>query len=578
MDSSRITQKLSFLKAEGQAALARAKVVFRVGKQKELYKAVNAQGAKALLRELSKGKQNHSALFRFLAANSPHQIAITCPYSLLDKSSDPFNKEDRHYSYLECDRIVDSIASALSAKGIAKGSAAVIALKNRPEFIFLQIATGRTGAAAVSASFRSSPPELGYLIENSGANILFFDADIAPTIQILKEISPHLSNFNFIAVGGNVDGFESLDAFIQNNKGQAFEDQSHEGAVVMYTSGTTGKPKGAVRRIQRSTLANVLAFIGETPMRIGDIHLAVCPLYHATAFAFVGMSLMLCSQSIILPEFRPELFLAAIERYRVTTTAVVPTMLYRILELGPDVIRRYDLSSLKAIFSGGAPLSASLARDVMHLFGDILFNFYGATETGIVTLATPDDLRASPGTIGRTVEGVDIQLIGEDGREVPDGAVGELYARSNMMIDGYHADENATQNAMRSGFFSVGDLARRDRRGCYFIEGRKRDMIISGGVNVYPAEVEAVLDKHPAVFEAAVVGVQDKAWGERVRAYIVRRPNTQCTDEELQAFCRASLAGPKVPREIIFIDELPKNPTGKVLKRELRAQANEEIK
>ncbi len=375
MDITRLSTRFLELKAEGQAALARAKIIYRVGKQKELHKAFHLQGMKTLARELAQGKQNHSALFRFHAANTPHHIALVAPSALPQNEAEQHQKPDRHYSFLECDRIVDSIASALASKGIAQGSAAVIALKNRPEFIFLQIAAGRAGAAAVSASFRSSPPELEYLISNSGASILFFDADIAPAVQTLRDSSPHLSNCNFIAVGGNVEGFESLQDFIEKNKNTSFEDKSDIGSVVMYTSGTTGKPKGAVRRIQRSTLANILAFIGETPMRLGDVHLAVCPLYHATAFGFIGMSLMLGSQSVILPEFKPELFLAAVERYRVTTTALVPTMLYRILELGPEVIGRYDLSSLSAIFSGGAPLSATLARDVMNVFGDKLFNF-----------------------------------------------------------------------------------------------------------------------------------------------------------------------------------------------------------
>jgi fatty-acyl-CoA synthase len=249
---------------------------------------------------------------------------------------------------------------------------------------------------------------------------------------------------------------------------------------------------------------------------------------------------------------------------------MVPTMLHRLVELGPDVIKRYDLSSLTAIFSGGAPLPASLANQVMDLLGDKLFNFYGATETGIVTVAGPDDLRASPGTIGRAISTVEVRLIGDDGRDVPEGEVGELYAKSALMVEGYHADPEATRQAMIDGFFSVGDLARRDKRGCYFIEGRKRDMIISGGVNVYPAEVEAVLDAHPGVAEVAVVGVPDREWGERVRACIVRREGSSCEDEELKAFCRKRLSGPKVPREFLFLESLPRNPTGKVLKRELR--------
>jgi fatty-acyl-CoA synthase len=259
----------------------------------------------------------------------------------------------------------------------------------------------------------------------------------------------------------------------------------------------------------------------------------------------------------------------------VTTTAVVPTMLHRVLSMGPDVLERYDLRSLRIIFTGGAPLPGSLGTAVMDRFGDILYNFYGATETGLVTLACPEDLRAAPGCIGRPVPGNEIRLLDDEGREVAPGQVGELYARNRMLVEGYHGDPASTASSMRDGFFTVGDLARCDCAGRYFIEGRKRDMIISGGVNVYPAEVEAAIEAHPAVAEVAVVGAQDPDWGERVRAFVVPRRGADLArlDEmALKAWCRERLAGPKVPREFVFLDALPRNTTGKVLKGELRAR------
>jgi fatty-acyl-CoA synthase len=245
-------------------------------------------------------------------------------------------------------------------------------------------------------------------------------------------------------------------------------------------------------------------------------------------------------------------------------------MLHRLLELGEDRIKKYDLSSLRIIFSGGAQLSPSLAADVLRVFGDKLYNFYGSTETGLVTLAKPEDLRAAPGTIGRALPGCDIRLYDDQGRICGTNEVGELYAKSPLLIAGYHEDDAATAQSMRDGYFSVGDLGRRDERGLLFIEGRKRDMIISGGVNVYPAEVEAALDEHPAVAEAAVVGVADETWGERVRAYVVKKPGATLEAEELIAYAKERLSGPKVPKEIVFLDALPRNPTGKVLKRELK--------
>jgi acyl-CoA synthetase (AMP-forming)/AMP-acid ligase II len=569
-----VKSKLKIARENGRAAVERVKIIARVGKQTGMHTAITLPGAGVLARELSKGKQNTSLIFRFHARNTPHKVALIAPHARArggDPGDAPRAPVERAYSFYELNDLMDRIGAGLARVGVGPGVSVLIAVKNRPEFIMIQSAVARIGGAAVTASWRSTAPELEYLATHSGAKVIFFDAEIQDVIRELRASEAISSDTPFYAVGGRVEGFPSIeDLLAPISAEQAAPDKSEEGAVVMYTSGTTGKPKGAVRKFQKNTLASTLAVIGETPMRVGEVHLAVCPLYHATAFGFIGLSYILGSSVVVLPEFRPELFLEMVERYRVTTTAVVPTMLHRLAELGPDVIRKYDISSLKVIFSGGAQLTASLANEVLDVLGDTLFNFYGATETGIVTIAGPDDLRASPGTIGRPVPGVDIRLLDENGRDVPEGEAGELYVRTSLLIEGYHADAEATRQSMRGEYFSVGDLARRDRRGCYHIEGRKRDMIISGGVNVYPAEVEAVLDAHPAVAEVAVVGVPDREWGERVRAFVVPRRGASVTDDELRAHCRARLAGPKVPRDFVFLDALPKNPTGKILKRELR--------
>ena len=228
----------------------------------------------------------------------------------------------------------------------------------------------------------------------------------------------------------------------------------------------------------------------------------------------------------------------------------------------------------RVLVCGGAALPAPLANRTLDAFGDVLYNFYGSTETGLVTVATPEDLRAAPGTIGRALHGVSVRLLGDDGAEVAQGAVGELFTRSAMLVEGYHADEGATRASMRDGHFSVGDLATVDAAGRYMIAGRRRDMVITGGVNVYPAEVEGVLDAHPAVAQSAVIGVPDEEWGERLRAFVVLRDGAPddpvATAQELRHWCRARSSGAKVPREWAFVDGLPSNPTGKVLKRELR--------
>jgi fatty-acyl-CoA synthase len=547
--------RLDEAKRAVESAVFRAVTIARVGWKTGMHANLRPAGALVLARELPRGKSNPSLVFKLHAANDPHRTGLTY--------------REQSYSFYEISARMDRVGGAFAGLGLGRRSVALVLLKNRPELVFLQPGLGRIGASMVAASWRSTPGEIEYLAKHSGARAIVFDADIAPVVREVLPRLPLISQDRAFVVGGEAEGFATLDELLDRAGGLP-PDASEEAAVVTYTSGTTGKPKGAVRKFPKDAMAAAFAFIGETPMRVGDVHLAVCPLYHATAFGFVALSYILGAKVVLLDEFKPEAFLEAVERYRVTTTAVVPTMLHRLMELGEARIRRYDTSSLRAIFSGGAPLPAGLALDVMNVLGDKLYNFYGATETGLVTLASPHDLRRSPGTIGRVLPGNEVRLVDERGRDVPIGEVGELFVRSPLLVEGYHADPEATRASMLEGYFSVGDLARRDARGCYFIEGRKRDMVISGGVNVYPAEVEAALDSHPAVAEAAVVGVPDREWGELVRAFVALRPGAECDASALKAHCRERLAGPKVPREIVFLPALPRNPTGKVLKRELR--------
>ena len=535
----------------------RVRVASRVANSSGLLWAMRWPGVVAAVKALASGANNPSAIFKIHAANSPDAIALQW--------------RDRKITFGELNAEMDQLALGLRRRGLGRGSSVVLMMRNRPEFIALQSGAARIGAAAVSVSWRSTAAELVYLATHCGAKAIFFEADLAATVAEAKKSLPSILAKNFIAVGGDVEGGASFDE-IRSGGGEFVQEKGVEddAAIVIYTSGTTGKPKGAVRKFPKDALPAFLRFIAETPLRCDDVHLVTCPLYHSTAIGFMSMSLILGATCVLMDEFKPEPFLEHVQRFGVTTTAIVPTMLHRVMALGPDVLAKYDVRTMRAIFSGGAPLPGPLGTAVMDHFGDILFNFYGATETSLVTLAKPADLRAAPWTIGKAVPGNEIRLLDDAGREVPEGQVGELYARNKMLVDGYHKDNDATQASMNDGFFSVGDLARRDRDGRYFLEGRKRDMIISGGVNVYPAEVEGALESHPDVAEAAVVGVPDVEWGERVRAFVVARPSTTLDDAALKLWCRERLAGPKVPREFVFLDALPRNPTGKVLKRELR--------
>ena len=539
----------------------RLRVAAKVAKNSGLMWELTLPGMKAAALALGGGAQNPAQVFRLHAANSPNKTALRW--------------RDQSLTFGELDDKMDRLALGLSRRGLGRGSSVILLMKNRPEFMLLQGGTARIGAAAVSVSWRSTPSELVYLAQHCGAKAICFEHDLWSIVAEAKKSLPDLDAKNLFSVGGSAPGSASFEELMAASRGEFVPAKGveNDAAVVIYTSGTTGKPKGAVRKFPKDALPAAMRFIAETPMRCDDVHLVTCPLYHSTAFGFLTLHLILGATAVLMDEFKPEAFLEHVDRYGVTSTAIVPTMIHRVLALGKGVIDKYDTRSLRAIYSGGAPLPGPLAIECMDRFGDILFNFYGATETGLVTLAKPADLRAAPGTIGKAVPGNEIRLLSDDGvREVADGEVGELYARNKMLVAGYHKDDEATRSSMNDGFFSVGDLARRDRDGRFFIEGRKRDMVISGGVNVYPAEIEGVLEAHPDVAEVAVVGVADVEWGERVRAFVARRPGASPEVDEgaLKAWCRERLAGPKVPRDFVFVDALPRNPTGKVLKRELR--------
>ncbi|HVJ92091.1 MAG TPA: AMP-binding protein, partial [Labilithrix sp.] len=520
-----VLSRAKSLREEVRSLPDRLRVTSRLSQQTGLLWSLSRPGVVELLKVFASGIQNPSAIYRVHGRNSPNKPALIW--------------RGKTTTWAELDERIDRIVAGLSRRGIGAKQSIMIMMHNRVECVELCAAAARAGAGAVAVSWRSTPSELAYLANHSGARGIVVQAEL---LGVVEAAAPELSDdlrSNVFVVGP--EGFElakrdfgskiritPLDALRAEPvpRGVAPAVAEDDAAVVIYTSGTTGKPKGAVRKFPKQTLPFLMRLLNETPMRVDDVHLVACPLYHSTAFAFLSFAHMLGSTAVIMEEFKPEPFLQMVERYGVSTTAVVPTMLHRVMELPEEIRSRYDTRSLRAVFSGGAPLPAPLAIDFMNAFGDILFNFYGATETGLVTLAKPEDLRAAPNTIGKALPGIEIRLLDDDKREVEPGSVGELYAKSSLLVAGYHKDEGATNASMVDGYFSVGDLARRDHEGRYFIEGRKRDMIISGGVNVYPAEVEAVIEQHPDVGEVAVVGVPDREWGERVRAFVVPRQGT----------------------------------------------------
>jgi fatty-acyl-CoA synthase len=514
---------------------------------------------------LARGRAGLSTIFKVRAAGEPEATA--------------FVYDGARRSFGEVDRRIDALATGLRRRGIGARDAVCLVLHNRPEFFEIEGAMARLGGSAVSVSWRSTPAELSWLFTHCGARAVFFEHDLAPAVEEAQRACPTLDASRLFAVGGDVAPHATYESLLarwpDRDLGGA------EGDVVMYTSGTTGRPKGAVRKFGTGQVLSFVAFLERVTLKRGDVHLCVCPLYHSTGFGFAGLSLMTGATIVIERDFKPERFLDVVAREKVTTTAIVPTMLHRLMALDASTVAAHDTRSLRALICGGAQLPGALGLRALDRFGNVLYNFYGSTETGIVTTATPNDLRQAPGTIGRALRGVSIRLLDAEGREVAPGDVGELYTRSRALIAGYHNDDEATRASMRDGHFSVGDLATVDAAGRYAIVGRRRDMVISGGTNIYPVEIEEVIARHADVAQCAVVGVADDEWGERLRAFVVLRGEVEHPSvraSELRSWCRDALSGPKVPREWVFVDALPSNPTGKVLKRELRDWQGEVVR
>ena len=343
------------------------------------------------------------------------------------------------------------------------------------------------------------------------------------------------------------------------------------GRLVILSSGTTGAPKGAPREPSASaalgpltTLLEQLKPRGRDPILIGP------PVFHGFGLAFLGLALFVGAPVVLRRRFDPQWALEAVARHRVTHLVGVPVMLQRMLGLAAAERARHDSSSLRAVASAGAPLAPDVATAFMDAFGDVLFNLYGSTETGFASWAGPADLRAAPGTVGRAPRGTTLKVLGDDGRELPAGQTGRVFVGSRLVFDGY---AGGGSREVVNGLMSIGDVGHLDSAGRLFVDGRDDDMILSGGENVYPQEVEDALAGHPRLADAAVIGVEDPDFGQRLRAFVVAREGAQVSEEELIGYLRERLARYKLPRDFVFLEAIPRNPTGKVLKRELASRA-----
>ena len=460
------------------------------------------------------------------------------------------------------------LARALAEQGIREGDGVALMARNHRGFVDALLAISKLGANALFMNTMFAGPQLVGVVEREDPTALIYDEEFA---DLLSGIDVDMKRF--VAWEGDGDtGDTSLESLIADEPDDSdLKPTETSSRFVVLTSGTTGTPKGA-QRGQPDTLGPIAALLSVIPLKARETTVIAAPLFHSWGFAHFSIGLSLSSTYVLRRKFDPEGTLEAIADNGATALVVVPVMMQRILELPEETIDKYDLSSLKATCVSGSALPGPLATKWMDLTGDNLYNLYGSTEVAWATIASPEDLRAAPGTAGRIPHGTHLRIVDEEGNDVPDGETGRIFVGNEMKFEGYTGGGNKD---VIDGLLSSGDVGHLDEEGRLFIDGRDDEMIVSGGENVFPREVEDLLAGHDAVKEVAVIGVDDEKYGQRLKAFVVLSQSGSLDEEEAKGYVKSNLAGYKVPREVEFIDELPRNATGKVVKRDLAEGAGD---
>ncbi len=464
-------------------------------------------------------------------------------------------------SYGEVDARSNALAAGLEATGVRAGDRVGVMCRDHRGFVESVLAVTKLGGDVLLLNTSFAGPQLSEVCAREDAAALIYDEEFAELTAAARSGRPGVVAWHEGVVR---DG--TLAALVASHSPSGVRAPGRTGHVTILTSGTTGTPKGAARTAAPLTLDPAAALLERIPLREGDVIRAGAPLFHAWGFSSFILGMALGATLVLRRRFDPLECLADIEAHRCRGLVVVPVMLQRILALPTEQRRRYDTSSLTAVCSSGSALPGDLALRWMDAFGDNLYNMYGSTEVATATLARPADMRRAPGTAGEPARGSVVRLYDDEGRRVERGGTGRIFVGNAMLFEGYTGGEGKDTI---DGLMATGDVGRFDAVGRLFVLGRDDEMIVSGGENVYPKEVEDVLAGHRAVAEAAAIGVEDEEFGQRLRAYVVLAPGAEAAEQELKDHVRANLARYKVPREIVFIDELPRNPTGKILKRDL---------
>jgi acyl-CoA synthetase (AMP-forming)/AMP-acid ligase II len=462
-------------------------------------------------------------------------------------------------TFAELDDRTNRLANALSDAGVLEGDGVGLMARNHRGFVEAIVALSKLGADAMLLNTAFAGPQLTEVVKREKPRAIIYDAEFG---ELLSKALDRRKGFVAWRDEDEEVGDPTLEELIEAGDRAAPVAPEREGRQTILTSGTTGTPKGASRG--SPGIGAAVAILSAIPLRGREKVLIAPPLFHQWGFAHFGLAMLTASTMVLRRKFDPENVLETVEREQVQSLPMVPVMLQRILDLDDEARRAYDTSSLRTVSVSGSALSGDVAQRFMDEFGDVVYNLYGSTEVAWVAIAGPKDLRDAPGTAGRPPRNTELAILGDDDRPVREGETGRIFVKNPMLFEGY---TGGGSKDMVDGMMATGDVGRLDHEGRLFVEGRDDDMIVSGGENVFPQEVEETLLAHAKVSDAAVIGVDDEKWGQALKAYVVKKGSV--SESALKKHVKEQLAGYKVPQQIEFIDELPRNPAGKVLKREL---------
>ncbi len=460
----------------------------------------------------------------------------------------------------------NAVARALQGDGVGEGDGVAIMCRNHRHFVDATLACSKLGAVGLYLNTAFAGPQLAEVMKRESPAALIYDDEFAEILDAEDQ-----DTRRYVGWSEGETGDPALEEMVSSMDDEDLSPPSEHGRFTILTSGTTGTPKGAQRE-SPSGIVPLAALFSKIPHRVGEKIVAAAPLFHSWGFTHFILALPLGATLVLRRKFDEEATLQAIAEHEADVLAVVPVMMQRILSLPEETRRRYDVSSLKITAASGSALPGELATKWMDEFGDNLYNLYGSTEVAWASIATPEDMRAAPGTAGKVPRGTVVKIVDDDGKEVSPGQTGRIFVGNDMSFEGYTGGEDKER---LGDLLSSGDVGHFDEGDRLFVDGRDDEMIVSGGENVFPREVEDLLSDHDAVAETAVIGVDDEKFGQRLKAFVVTKNGKDAGEDELKGYVKQNLAGYKVPREIVFLDELPRNATGKVLKRELEKEEDD---